>query len=300
MIERQHLRIVAMIAKKGTLTDAAAALHLTQSALSHGMKKLELEFGVALWHKDGRRLRLSNAGESLLNLAERILPQFENTEEHLAQIAAGKKGVLRIGMECHPCYQWLLKVVKPFLTQFPTVDVDVRQAFKFGGLQALHGYEIDLLLTPDPLFIPTITYVPVFQYEQVLVVANDHPLATKPWVRPQDLANDTLITYPVEPSRLDIFAQFMTPAGGSVKRHKTIETTEILLQMVSAGRGISALPRWLVEEHSQSLPITPVRLGEDGLSKALHIGYRSKDASADYFTAFLEMAKEIGASTQSA
>jgi LysR family transcriptional regulator for metE and metH len=65
-----------------------------------------------------------------------------------------RRCTLRIGMECHPCYQWLLKVVSPYLARWPDVDVDVKQKFQFGGIGALFGYDIDVLVTPDPLRSP--------------------------------------------------------------------------------------------------------------------------------------------------
>lgn len=294
MLERQHLKIIAAIHEHGTLTEAAEKMHLTQSALSHSMKKLEQSAGTPLWEKEGRRLRLTHAGMTVLNLAQRVLPQIEHTEEQLYEIAEGKQGVLRIGMECHPCYQWLLRVVRPFLVAYPGVDVDVRQKFTFGGLQALHGYDIDLLLTPDPLQLPSVVYQAVFDYEQVLVMSRNHPLAAKPWVSPADLATEVLFTYPVEPSRLDIFSHFLTPSGGAVKRHKCIETTEILLQMVSAGRGVGALPQWLIEEQGDDLELTTARLGEQGLTKSLHLGYRKTDTNAPFVSAFINMALQRG------
>lgn len=274
MIDRQHLRIVRAIDAEGTMTEAAKSLFLTQSALSHAMKKLEAHFEVPLWKKEGRRLTLTQAGESVLGLAHRVLPQFEHTEAQLRRFADGKQGILRIGMECYPCFEWLLKVVAPFLKAFPDVDVDVRRAFSFGGLQALHGYDIDILLTPDPLSLDTITYTPVFEYEQVLVMGKNHPLVEKSIVTPKDLSNETLITYPVELSRLDVFTHFLTPANCTVKQHKTIETTEIILQMVAAGRGITALPKWLIDESKERELLEYRSLGEQGVSKTLYLGHR--------------------------
>ena len=256
------------------MTEAAKSLFLTQSALSHAMKKLEAHFDVPLWKKDGRRLTLTQAGQSVLGLAHRVLPQFEHTEAQLRRFADGKQGILRIGMECYPCFEWLLKVVAPFLKAFPDVDVDVRRAFSFGGLQALHGYDIDILLTPDPLSLDTITYAPVFEYEQVLVMDKHHPLAKKSFITPQDLSSETLITYPVELSRLDVFTHFLTPANCTVKQHKTIETTEIILQMVAAGRGVTALPKWLIDESKESDLLACRSLGEQGVSKTLYLGHR--------------------------
>ena len=294
MIERIHLAILREVVRRGSLTAAAETLFLTQSALSHAIRKLEGQLGVDVWTRDGRSLRLTQAGAYLLEMANRLLPQLEHAERLMAQYAQGQRGTLRIGMECAPCYQWLLKVVAPYLAQWPDVDVDVRQRFQFGGLQALEGWEIDLLVTPDPLHKPGLRFVPVFDYEQVLVVANDHRLAGKPWAEPCDLSDEVLITYPVDIDRLDIYNYFLLPAGCAPRQRKTIETTDILLQMVAGGRGVAALPRWLVAEYAQKLPVTPVRLGPNGIPKQIFLGIREEDAGADYLDAFVRLAAAIG------
>ena len=141
----------------------------------------------------------------------------------------------------------------------------MKQKFQFGGIGALFGYEIDLLVTPDPLYKPGLHFEPVFDYEQVLVVGPDHLLAGAAYVKPQQLSREVLITYPVPTERLDIYNMFLLPAGAAPKKHKTIETTDIMLQMVASGRGVAALPRWLVEEYAEKLDVVPVRLGREEL-----------------------------------
>lgn len=300
MLERIHLAIVQEVDRQGSLTAAAGALHLTQSALSHAVRKLEEQLGTALWIREGRSLRPTQAGEYLLAVANRVLPQLDQAEERLRQFARGERGTLRIGMECHPCYQWLLKIVSPYLAAWPTVEVDVKQKFQFGGVGALFGYDIDLLVTPDPFFRPGLVYEPVFDYEQVLVVSGRHRLAqaspdsrqAMPHVLPSQLADEILLTYPVETERLDIYNQFLIPAGVHPRRHKIIENTDIMLQMVASGRGVTALPRWLVEEYAQKMDIVPLRLGPDGIAKQIHLGYREGDAEVDYLRGFVAMARK--------
>lgn len=294
MLERFHLEILAAIKRHRTLTQAAESLHLSQSALSHSIKKLEQQIATKIWKKDGRNLRLTAAGEQILILANRVLPQFAHAELLLSQIANGEKGSLRIGMECHPCYQWLLKVIEPFLEKWPDVDIDVRQAFKFGGLAALHNYEIDILVTPDPLFKPKVTFIPVFDYEHKLVVAASHRLAALATVNPEQLVQETLFSYPVEPQRLDIFSQFLNPAKCSVAEHKTIETTEIMMQMVAAGRGICALPGWLIDEYAKTLNIKSLRFGKHGIQKHINIGIRKGEDNVTYLNDFINIAKNTG------
>ncbi|GLR67081.1 hypothetical protein GCM10010909_17620 [Acidocella aquatica] len=115
ILERIHLAIIREVERQGSLTAAAAQLNLTQSALSHAIAKLEDQIGVKIWRREGRSLQPTQPGEFLLSVANRLLPQFAHAEERLRQFAKGERGTLRIGMECHPCYQWLLKIVAPYL-----------------------------------------------------------------------------------------------------------------------------------------------------------------------------------------
>ncbi|MBU6953060.1 LysR substrate-binding domain-containing protein [Hahella sp. HN01] len=292
MLERNHLAILREVDRLGSLTAAAESLCLTQSALSHAVKKLEQQLGAAVWTKEGRNLRFTQAGEYLLALAKRLLPQFEHAELVMSQFSQGQRGALRIGMECHPCYQWLLKVVAPYLQRWPDVDVDVKQKFQFGGIGALIGYEIDVLVTPDPMRKDGLSFQPVFDYEQVLVVSNNHPLAQTAFVEPAHLLQETLISYPVDIDRLDIYNQFLLPANCNPRQHKTIETTDIMLQMVAAGRGVAALPKWLVAEYAQKIPVRPVRLGPQGIAKQIFLGVREEDAGTDYLASFVAMARD--------
>ncbi|MGB0678954.1 MAG: LysR family transcriptional regulator, partial [Polyangiales bacterium] len=149
-LELIHLRLLTEIERQGSLTAAAKCLGLTQSALSHAVKRMEQRFGTRVLRKAGRGVCLTPAGCYLLAFAERVLPQFEHAEHIVHQLAQGQRGTLRLGVECHPCYRWLLRVVEPYLRAWPDVDLDLRQRFQFGGVGALFGHEIDILVTPDP------------------------------------------------------------------------------------------------------------------------------------------------------
>ena len=167
MIERSHLSIIRAINNKGSLVGASEELCVTQSALSQSIKKLERMSSIVLWKKSGRNIYLTEAGLYLLDVAKRVLPQFDHVDSVLQKFSAGVKGTLRIGMECHPCYKWLLQIISPYLQQWKDVDVDVRKQFTFKGLAALYQYEIDILVTPDPFKRTGVTFYPVFDFEQV-------------------------------------------------------------------------------------------------------------------------------------
>jgi len=152
-----------------------------------------------------------------------------------------------------------------------------------------------MLVTPDPLYKPGLHFAPVFDYEQVLVVSSEHVLANASHVKPAHLRDEVLITYPVPTDRLDIYTQFLMPAGIAPKRHKAIETTDIMLQMVASKRGVAALPRWLVQEYAQRMKVVPVRLGAKGIAKQIHLGIREADIGTDYVKSFVELARASAA-----
>ncbi|MGB3795378.1 MAG: LysR family transcriptional regulator [Alteraurantiacibacter sp.] len=288
MIDLQPLKILREIDRVGSLSRAADQLNLTQSAVSHAIRRFEERHGVKLWQREGHKLRLTPTGEYLLALALRVLPQLERGANVLEDYARGRRGAIRVGMECHPCQDWLMRVVDPFLAEWPDVELDVTTAFQFGGLAALLGHEIDLLVTPDPMEDSGIEYTPVFDYELVLAVSDTHPLAQKRRIEPQDLAGEVLVTYPVPRERLDIYTSFLVPAHALPRRHRTVETTDLMLKLVSSGRAVSATPDWLLRT---ARAIKGVPLGK-GIAKSIHLGRRSGTTDS-YMEGFIDLARSV-------
>ena len=291
MIERQHLSILAEVARSGSVTAAAERLNLSQSALSHTIRRFERLHGLEVWTKKGRGLTLTPAGTHLLALATSVLPQFDRAERFLADFARGSRGLLRIGMECHACEKWLMRIVTPFLEGWPDIEVDVKTGFRFDGVTALRNHETDLLITPDPIDDPDIVFRAVFDYDLVLVVSERHELADRPFVVPKDLADEVLMTVPVTLDRLDIYTRFFMPANVRPGVHRTVETSELMLRLVAAGRGVTVLPDWLVEEEGRDLPVRMLRIGREGIAKSIHLGVRRGEEALPHMTAFMTLSE---------
>lgn len=297
MLDRHHLAILREVQRQGGVTAAAEKLNVTQSAPSHMIRKFEERYGVRLWVKEGRGLRFTQAGQYLLALAERLLPQLEHAEMRLTDFANGRLGTLRVGMECHPCQKWLMRLTPHYLARWPDVDFELRTAFRFDGVAALLGHEIDLLITPDPIESPDLLFTPVFGYELVLVVHQDHTLASRDVAEPQDFLGEELITVPVTLERLDVYTRFLVPADCRPRRHRTAETTDLMLQLAAAGRCVSVLPDWLVREDGAGLPIRTLRLGQNGLYKNINLGLRRGEETITFIAGFLDLAREMGIRT---
>ncbi|MBA6115647.1 LysR substrate-binding domain-containing protein [Pseudomonas sp. NC26] len=297
MIDLRHLRTVHALRETDSLHEAAERLHLTQSALSHQFRELEERIGMPLFVRKSKPVRFTSAGLKVLQLAEQVLPLIRATERDLGKLASGSAGRLHIAIECHSCYQWLMPSVDEFRGAWPEVELDLASGFAFAPLPALERGDLDLVVTSDPVSLPGITYVPLFGYEALLAIDNHHALCDKPYLEPTDITEQTLITYPVERNRLDIFTRFLDPAGIEPAQVRTSELTVMMMQLVASGRGVCCLPNWAVHEYSSRGYVTAKRLGEHGLQATLFAAIRSDMLEVPYVRDFLLTAKDTSFAT---
>jgi LysR family transcriptional regulator for metE and metH len=290
IVELRHLRTLAALRDTGSLVEAAERVYLTQSALSHQLKDLEERIGATLFVRKTRPVRFTNAGRRLLSLADRVLPEVRSAEQELARLAGGEAGRLYMAIECHSCFDWLLPAIEAFREDWPDVELDLSSAFGFQPLPALARGDLDLVITSDPVALAGVTYLPLFRYEAVLAVAPTHRLAEQRCVSPQDLAEEVLITYPVDRDRLDVLTRFLDPAGVAPERIRHAELTPMMVQLVSSGRGVACLPNWALVEYTERGFVRTLRLGEKGLWPVLHAAVREEEEDAAYLRAFTGVA----------
>lgn len=292
MLEIRHLETLNAIRATGSLQEAAETLHVTQSALSHQLRDLEVRLKLQLLNRRTRPARLTTAALRILALADEVLPKIRATERELQRLAAGRTGRLYLAIDCHSCFQWLMPTLDQFRADWPDVSLDLSAAFSFAPLPALLRGDLDMVITSDPQPLAGIYYTPLFRYELVLVMAAKHPLATYAYIEPEQLADQTLITYPVEKQRLDIFTQFLDPADIEPAEIRKAELTPIIMQLVASLRGVASLPNWALAEYQQNPWLRTAKLGENGIWRTLYAAKRSEDSDADYMVAFLEQAQQ--------
>ncbi len=276
----------------GSLVEAAERVFLTQSALSHQLKDLENKLGVSLFVRKTRPVRFTPAGKRLLKLADVVLPAVVNADQELERLAGGESGRILMSIECHSCFEWLLPAIDSYRNLWPDVELDIASGFHFGPLPALARGDLDLVITADPVPELNLAYVPLFSYEAQLALCKGHDLEAKPWVEPGDIAGETLIIYPVDRDRLDIFTQFLNPAGVEPRHVRSAELTTMMIQLVASGRGVACLPNWALHEYRERDFISVRSLTEEGIWPTLFAGVRADDRDAAFMAGFIETAKE--------
>ncbi len=290
-IEFRHLRTIKAIHECGGLARAADQLNITQSALSHQIKGLEDQAGVELFLRRSKPMKLSAAGLRLLRLAEQILPQVEAMQDEFSSLRDGRTGRMHIAIECHACFEWLFPVLEAFRKSWSDVDVDIRPGLAFDALPALQKEEVDLVVSSDPEDLPGVEFVELFDYQAVFVAASSHPLAEKPYIEAEDFRGQTLITYPVERTRLDVFSQLLIPARVEPATIRQVELTAVILLLVASNRGISVLPDWVVREVKYSSDYVTRPLTKDGITRRLYAAVRSEDLEKPFVQELVKLAR---------
>lgn len=295
MVELRHLKTLSALRDAGSLVEAAERVHLTQSALSHQIKDLEDRLNCSLFIRKTKPISFTSAGQRLLALADDVLPMIRNAERDIARLAGGEAGRLNICIECHSCFDWLMPTIDHFRQNWPEIEMDLSTGFSFLPLPALARGDLDLVITSDPEPRNGITYIPLFSYESMLALSKQHRLVARKFIQPEDLASETLITYPIDHSRLDVFTRFLDPADVEPDT-RTAELTVMMVQLIASGRGVSALPNWAMHEYVERDYITARSMGEKGLWCTLYAAIREDQKNSEYMVDFLGTAKDITAS----
>ncbi|MBM3117322.1 LysR family transcriptional regulator [Jeongeupia naejangsanensis] len=294
ILELRHLKTLAAIRDTGSLTRAAERLHLTQSALSHQLRQLEEHYAMPLFARKSAPLKLTPAGERLVALADGVLPQIAGTERDIAKLREGEAGSLRIAVECHTCFDWLMPAMDTFRGRWPEVELDIVSGFHADPVGLLFDDRADLAIVSDIDAEARIHFAPLFAYDMVALLANDHPLAGKAWLSAEDFRDETLITYPVPDEMLDLVRQVLKPAGVNPKR-RTTELTVAMLQLVASRRGIAALPRWSVQHYLDRGYVVAKPVTENGLTARLYAAMPQERAGAAYLRDFVDIVREVSA-----
>ena len=296
MLELRHLRTLVALAEEGNLTRAARRVHLSQSALSHQIQLLEDHYKAELFERKSRPLRWTLVGQRLVTLASEVDRLVFDAERDVARIREGASGELRIAVECHSCFDWLMPSMDTFRNHWPDVELDLVSGFHADPVELLDDDSADLVIVSRQQSRRGIAFSPLFRYEIPALLAKQHPLIERPYLEAEDFADQTLITYPVPDDRLDFVRDVLRPAGISPVR-RTTSLTVAILQLVASRRGVAALPRWAVQPYLDNGYVVARPITAHGFQGNLYAATTTMTTSMSYMQAFIHTMKDVSFAT---
>ncbi|SFU46209.1 LysR family transcriptional regulator [Pseudoduganella namucuonensis] len=294
MLEIRHLRTLSALRSAGSLVRAAQLLNLTQSALSHQIKLLEDRYGGPLFERKSMPIGFTATGARLLRLADTLLPEIELAERDVARLSQGDQGQLRVALECHTCFDWLMPVMDEFRKRWPEVEIDLVSGFHSEPADLLRGGQADLVIGSD--YSADYATFPLFRFEIQVVMAQKHRLQAQRRLTASDFGGETLITYPVPEERIDLIREVLRPAGIAFER-RTAELTVAILQLVASRRGIAALPNWAIKNYLDYDYVIARSVGESGLWSDLFVSVPEPLRHKAFVLDFVNVIREQCAAT---
>lgn len=244
-LEIKHLKLIKTIAETGNLTKSAKRLKLSQPALSRQLINLEDHLGASLFIRSHKAMTLTDVGLDILDIANEVLEKIDQSERMIARKLKGDIGELRIGVHCVFCFRWLPALVKQFQKHFPKVELEINNSLNF--IKDLSRHKMDLVITPFRLKSEFIQYVPLFSDHIVMVSAPDHSLCNKEEIQLHDFQNNNYLS-PVPRAYDPFYTMFLKPNGVEPKKYMLVNQTGALIELVKTGMGLSAFPKWAVQD----------------------------------------------------
>jgi LysR family transcriptional regulator for metE and metH len=265
-LEIKHLRLVSAIARAGSVTRAGDILNLSQSALSHQLRDIEDRLAAPLFHRVGKRMVLTPAGDSLLRAAAQVLDIVERTEHEIRNAGRVNAGRLRITTQCYTAYHWLPGLLKEYRLRHPHVDVQVDADATPRPIKSLLEGRIDLAIMSDRVRDRRLAIRPLFEDELLVIMAPNHRLASRGAVEPQDLADETVIIYPPK-EESTLLQRVLVPSGVTPRAIQQVQLSEAIVELVKAGLGVATMARWAVEPYVRTGALRTARLTRKGFRR---------------------------------
>ena len=287
LLEVAHLEALAAIERHGRLADAADALSLTPSALSHRIAEAERRLGIPLYARAHRRLNPTAAAAYLAPIAAAVLEQLARAEADSRRMTGARRRVVRLAVDSYRSYLWLPAFVRLARAEAPAVELQVCSSGAENAAAQVHAESLDLAVAPADRAVGGLADRFLFDDELVFIAPPDHPLASKPTVTGPDIDGVEFITYSRTPAPDREFARLFRPSNSYPAWVETVELPEAIVEMVAAGLGTSVLSRWAVAHAISQGRVAESRVGDEGIAIAWHAFHRPGDSEAEAVAALL-------------
>ncbi|MEV5126013.1 LysR substrate-binding domain-containing protein [Streptomyces decoyicus] len=273
-MQLQQLRYFTAVADTRHFTRAAEREHVAQPSLSQQIRSLERELGAELFHRARGHITLTDAGETLLPFARRILADAETARREVQEVARLRRGRLRLGAPPSLCASLVPDVLRAFHTTYPGVELIVTEDGSQDLVRALADGALDLalIITPLPVQAPALVTSDLLREELVVVSAPDRPapVGRRARIRVEDLQDRPLAMF----RRGYDLREFTTAAcrAAGFEPTFTVEGGEMdaVLGFVRAGLGIAVVPSMVAER--SGLRVT--RFSTPGMHRVVSVAHR--------------------------
>ena len=280
-LDIKHWQLLLAFDECGTLGKAADHLGISQSALSHRLAEAERRLGDNLFERDGRKLKVTPAGKTMLQTAQQVLPELQKAEENFCRVSASVQYLVKLGIGSYSAYHWIPDFLHALPVKRERLQLDLVSSSTHSPERSLQNNEADLVIAPGDIRVAGIDSQILFKDQLVLVTPIDHPLAKKEYIVASDLVNEEFLTYSRDSQPGFEYERFIRPAGVNPKYVQIVEWTDGIVELVAAGFGVGILSRWALQRQIKQNLICVTPLTQNGLPLVWSLLSRKSDARSE-------------------
>jgi DNA-binding transcriptional LysR family regulator len=266
-LDTRQLRAFVSLARRGSFTMAAKELHLSQSAVSHSMKALETDLGCRLFDRMSKKVLLTQAGEQLLQHADRILLEMSLARETISQLGKWGRGRLRIGASTTACQYILPEVLSDFKRSYPHAIIAVEPGDTRESIEMLHSNQIDLAVTLEPKRDDDLEFTPLFTDEMQFVMSPAHAWAQNGGVVRDEVPRQQYVLYNKKSFTFELVEEYFRAEDMVLNMVMEFGSMEAIKELVKLGLGVSILAPWIARKELESGELVALPLGRRKLKR---------------------------------
>jgi DNA-binding transcriptional LysR family regulator len=266
-LDCRQLRAFCVLARTGSFTQSARELNLTQSGVSHSLKTLERETGCRLLDRLGKKTALTQAGEQLLQHAEKILDEMKRAQYSLSQLSKWGRGRLRIGASVTACQYLIPPVLREFKESFPDHAISIEAGDTGELVSALSNRRIDLALCVRPVKEPQLEFRRLFSDQLRFIVHTLHPWAESGKINREEIPRQNYILYKKSSVTMQLIENYFREEEMVLNTIIEVGSMEATKELVKLGLGISILAPWIANKELEEGSVRSLPLGRRKLER---------------------------------
>jgi LysR family transcriptional regulator, transcriptional activator of the cysJI operon len=291
-LEIRLLRTFRAVAEMRSFTGAARNLKLSQSGISQQIGMLERELGTQLLVRSNKFVRLTPAGEILLQCACQVLDNLERVKLILAERSNTNAGRLSVAVPATFCHWLLPRLIDEFHERFPAVQVAVVMTNVDIAIDRVAHREIDIALVPCAVQHKALALAPLGKDELMVVLSPSNPLARKERLLASDLKDQRFITPPPGNLRFVPWDKFLLQSGLFPRILVETDDLELAKHLAQQNVGITIAPRWSLNNEVARHQCAVLPIGPHGLYRDWYLAYHNATQLAGPWRSFLRVCLE--------
>ncbi|MFB9056575.1 LysR family transcriptional regulator [Mariniflexile ostreae] len=291
-MEIKYLKLIKTIAEEGSLANSTEKLFLTQSALSHQLKDLELQLGFKVFFRTRNKWTLTEEGTELYKISNEVLESIEKGLSNIKQIRTGSKGFIKVSTECYSFYHGFPSFIQKMGLFHPEISVELIFEATHQPISKLLENEIDVAIVTSKPSHKDLWTIAFFEDEIFAIMHTENKMSHEKFIEATVFSNAHLIihSYPLE--TVTVYEKLLKPNKVTPYKITAVPLTQVALEMIDANLGITCMPKWALKSFKLSENLIYRPIGRNGLKRKHYLVIRKLDKNKKYINDFISNFKE--------